>query len=116
MSSASPLTQVVATYRVRLDRKQDFLDLLGKHHPTLLELGLVTKEPPIVYSGEEHGGGPIVFEIFTWVDARAPDTAHQTPEVMRIWEAMGTMCEERDGKPRFDFPHVERIELASGKA
>ena len=116
MTSSSPLLTVVATYRVIEGRKPDFLALLGQHHPTLLRLGLVTGEPPIVYSGEEQGGGAILFELFTWVDAKGPETAHETPDVMRIWEAMGSMCEERGGKPKFEFPHVERIELPSAGA
>lgn len=102
---------VIAIYRVRAEREDDFMTLLKEHHPTLRRLELATEEAPIVYRGEEDGGGPIVFEIFTWVDGQAPETAHQLPDVARIWEAMGTMCKDRDGKPMFEFPHVQRLQL-----
>ena len=108
--SSEPET-VIATYRVQKDRLDDFMELIRRHHPTLVRLGLATDDEPIVYLGEEQGGGPIVFEIFTWVDGKAPRTAHELPEVAQVWEAMGTMVEERDGKPKFEFPHVEKLDL-----
>lgn len=110
--SAAPET-VIAIYRVRADKEAAFLELLRQHHPTLVAQGLATREPPVVYrSLEEGGGGPTLYEIFTWVDGDAAGVAHETPEVMRIWEAMGTMVEERDGRPKFEFPHVSRLDLA----
>lgn len=101
---------VIAIYRVRADREKEFMALVRRHYPTLSRLGLVTADKPVVYRGEEDGG-PILFEIFTWKDGKAPDTAHELPEVMQIWEAMGAMVEERDGRPKFEFPHVSRIDL-----
>ena len=110
MGSSAPET-VVAIYRVKAARMNDFLGLLRQHHPTLRKLGLATSEPPVIYRGEEdRGGGPIVFEIFTWSDGEAAETAHHTPEVARIWEAMDSMVEERDGRPQWEFPHVQKIE------
>ena len=103
---------VIATYRVRPDREAAFRRLLASHHPTLLSLGLVTPEPPVVYRGE----GPTFYEVFTWKDADAPGIAHETPAVARVWEAMGTMVEERGGKPKWEFPHVERLDLSLGPA
>ncbi len=105
---------VIAIYRVRADQEAAFFAILAKHHPALHGVGLVTDEPPVVYRGEEKDGQPIVFEIFTWKDGDAANTAHQLPEVMAIWEPMGEMCEERGGKPKFEFPHVERVTLPVG--
>jgi hypothetical protein len=31
---------------------------------------------------------------------------------MAIWEPMGMFCEERDGRPKFEFPHVELLDVA----
>ncbi len=116
MNASTPQT-VIAIYRVRADREDDFFGLLRKHHPSLHRLGLVTDDRPIVYRGrEEEGGGPIVFEIFSWKDANAPNAAHRLPEVMKIWEAMGTMVEEREGRPKFEFPHVSRLDLSFEEA
>jgi hypothetical protein len=114
--SSSPPETVIAIYRVRAEKEQEFFALLRQHYPVLTRLGLVTDEKPIVYRGTEHGGGPIVFEVFTWKDGEAPATAHHSPEVGRIWEAMGTMVEERDGKPKFEFPHVTKLDLTFDEA
>lgn len=114
MPEPAPET-VVAIYRVKADRLDAFMDLLRTHHPTLLKAGLVTDERPVVYVGDEKDGGsrmPIVFEIFTWLSREGSRIAHETPEVARIWEAMGTMTEERGGRPQFEFPHVKKAEIA----
>jgi hypothetical protein len=108
MTTDSPFHTVVATYRVKADQLDAFMELLKEHHPTLLRLGLATDEIPIIYYGTEDDGAPIVFEIFTWVDGDAPGKAHHAPEVGRIWEAMGSMTEERKFGPQFQFPHVAR--------
>jgi hypothetical protein len=107
---------VIAIYRVKADELGAFLELLKKHVPTLRRVGLVTNDAPVFYKGAEDDGRPIVFEIFTWKDGKAPEVAHQTPEVMKIWEVMGTMTEERDGRPQFEFPHVERFDVELAQA
>lgn len=102
---------VIAIYRVQAERLDAFLGLLAQHHPTLVRLGLATGEPPVVYSGAERDGKPIVFEIFRWADAEAAEKAHGSPEVLRLWEGLEALVEERGGIPKFEFPHVERIDL-----
>ena len=109
-SKAGAPPTVIATYRVQKAREKEFLELLGRHHPALLELGLVTPDPPVVYRAEEEDGAPTYFEIFTWASGDAPNIAHETPEVMAIWEPMGALVEERGGRPSLEFPHVERVE------
>lgn len=104
-------TTVVATYRVRPGALEEFLRLLREHHPLLTRLGLVTQAEPRIYVGEEEGGAPIVFEIFTWKDAASPDGAHASPEVMEMWSAMEKLVERRGGKPMWEFPHVDAIEI-----
>ena len=106
MTSSQDCT-VIATYRVRAANEADFVALLRTHYPTLQRLGLVTAEPPVIYRGEEEGA-PTYYEIFTWRDAEAPEVAHQTPDVMAIWEPMGALLESRDGRPEMEFPHVTR--------
>jgi len=100
---------VIAIYRVQAEYEERFRELLGRHHPTLHAAGLVTDEPPTIYRGEEEGR-PILFEIFHWKNAEAPTIAHERPDVMAVWEPMGTLVEERDGRPGMLFPHVKRID------
>ncbi len=112
MSKGIPPT-VIATYRVKAGNEDAFVALLNRHYQTLKSLGLVTDDPPTVYLGKENGG-PIFYEIFCWKDGEAAGIAHESPEVMAIWEPMGKLVEERDGRPKFEFPHVETVTLNLG--
>lgn len=105
-------TRVIAIYRVRADREAEFQELLVKHHPALRGVGLVTDEAPTVYRNVDAKGRPTYYEIFDWANADAPRRAHELPEVMAVWGPMGDLVEERDGQPKFEFPHVEPVELA----
>ncbi|MCB9882566.1 MAG: hypothetical protein H6834_12320 [Planctomycetes bacterium] len=113
MTSNVPANTVVATYRVKAGCEAAFHALLKNHYPTLRKLDLVTDEPPVIYQGSEgdDGADPIVFEIFTWKDAAAVQTAHHAPEVMAIWRPMGELVENRASGPMFAFPHVTRLDL-----
>ncbi|HTG72802.1 MAG TPA: hypothetical protein VMB70_03500 [Terriglobia bacterium] len=99
-------------YRVKPGSEAAFRGLLGKHWPTLRRLGLAADDPSIIYQGMEKPGAPLFVELLTWKDAEAPNTAHELPEVMAVWEPMGMLCEKRDGRPPMEFPHVERIQIA----
>lgn len=102
---------VFATYRVRPGREREFHALLERHWPTLRKLELVTDEPAVTYRGEEDGGRPYYVEIFTWRDADAPEKAHELPAVAEVWEAMGELVEARGKKPKFEFPHLRRLDV-----
>ena len=66
--------------------------LVRKHIPTLRTLGLLGTGQSAVYRAEDKRSKAVVFvEIFDWKDGRASDVAHQTPEVMAIWEPMGPL-------------------------
>ncbi|UJR87217.1 MULTISPECIES: putative quinol monooxygenase [Sandaracinus] len=101
---------VICTYRPKPEREAEFRRLLERHWPALRELGLVRPSAPLHFRGEEEGR-PFYVEIFEWRDADAVEAAHQSPEIMRLWEPMETLCEERDGRPAMSFPHVERLAL-----
>jgi len=101
---------VICTYRVRADAEAEFLDLLRRHWDTLHDLGFVTDEPSAVY--RELADKPTYVEIFTWVE-RGFEQAHEHPEVLAIWEPMDPLLEERDGMPRWDFPHYELVNLGT---
>jgi len=86
--------------------------LLAVHWPALHSAGLVTEQKARVYRGlpsakpgGEHGAERVYVEIMEWKDAKAPGLAHQTPEVMAVWEPMGAICEE------LDFPPFELLAL-----
>ena len=97
---------VICTYRVRPDDEKRFVDLLRRHWNTLHDLGFVTDEDPLVFRALD--GGPTYVEIFTWVEGGF-GRAHEHPDVLAIWEPMEPLLEERDGQPRWEFPHFERV-------
>ena len=103
-----PKETVICTYRVRPEEERRFLDLLGRHWRTLHGLGFVTDEESVVFRGLD--GGLTYVEIFSWVEGGFGQ-AHEHPDVLAIWEPMEPLLEERDGRPRWEFPHFERVSL-----
>jgi hypothetical protein len=99
---------VICTFRVRPADEDRFLDLLARHWRTLHDLDFVTDEESVVFRGLD--GGLTYVEIFTWIEGGF-DQAHEHPDVLAIWEPMEPLLEERDGQPRWDFPHFERVSL-----
>ena len=105
---ATPLT-AMCIYQVRAGAEREFEQLLGKHWPTLQKMELVTEKRSQAFRGENDDKSVFFVELIEWLDATAPETAHELPEVAAVWEAMGRLCEARGGKPPMEFPHVERI-------
>jgi quinol monooxygenase YgiN len=87
---------MLCTYRVKDGKEADFLRLLERHWPTLREVGLATDDRAQVFRTKNKAGKTIFVEMFSWRDAAAPDVAHQTPEVMAVWEPMGALAEDMD--------------------
>jgi hypothetical protein len=106
-----------AHYRVRPGSEEAFLSLIARHWPLLRELELVENEPARVYLGTEDGiPGPLVMEVFEWVSLDASRRAATHPRVTAIWEAMGPLCEERGGRPRFEFATMRPVQPAAHDA
>ena len=111
MSQDKPQT-VICRYKVKPGKEEEMVQLLKKHWPTLHAAGLTTNDKPVIYrslpSGKPGGGhdAPNTFvEIFSWKNGRAAGVAHETPEIMAVWEPMGAICED------MDFPHFERLDI-----
>lgn len=101
---------VICTYRVKADSEDSFRELLGRHWRTLHGLGFVTDDESLVFRSVNLP--PTYVEIFTWVEGGF-GRAHEHPDVLAIWEPMEPLLEERDGCPRWEFPHYERISLSA---
>lgn len=96
-SGKAVLTHV--TYRPKKGKEEEIFALVKKHWPALKAIGLATNDPAKVYRATDKRSGQVYFiEIFAWRDEEASSIAHQTPEVMAIWEPMG--------------PNLEGLELA----
>ncbi|MEJ3658587.1 hypothetical protein WEH80_37080 [Actinomycetes bacterium KLBMP 9759] len=102
----------IAHYRVRPGHEERFTDILRQHRATLRALELVTDRPSEAYVGTERDiDGPLFVEIIEWVDARGAAVAHEHPQVSALWERIGQACEDRGGRPMFEFPRVRPLEL-----
>lgn len=94
MDSSKPV-RMLCTYRVRDGKEGDFLALLEKHWPTLRNFDLATDDPVQVFRSRTKTGKTVFVEMFSWKDAAAPDIAHQTPEVMLVWEPMLALADRK---------------------
>jgi len=101
---------VIGTFRVRADAEAEFTALLERHWRTLHELGFVTDEPSVIYRSDDSGRTYI--EIFTWVEG-GYELAHEHPAVLAIWGPMDALLEDRDGRPKWEFPHYQRVSLGA---
>jgi hypothetical protein len=103
---------VICQYRPRVGKVEELLELVRHHRATYMGLGLATQRPEEVYVGEDQdGAGPLVIAIFQWLDAEAPERAHQHPEIAALWERIATLVEDRPMGPGLAFPHFETREV-----
>jgi len=90
----APVTNIV-TYVPKQGKEAELLALVKKHETALRKVDLVTAEPFKVWRAFDIRKNRVAFiEYFQWKDGQASDTAHQTPEVMAVWEPMGPVLEE----------------------
>ena len=93
MASSEPVHTLVI-YRPKAGTETALEALVRKHLPTLRSLGLLGMGQSVAYRAEDKRSHAVCYvEIFDWKDGRASDVAHQTPEVMAIWEPMGPLLE-----------------------
>jgi hypothetical protein len=89
---SNPVNRLVI-YRPKAGSHDQLLAILRQHGPTLRKTGLITDEPVRLFGAtdlrRDGSPEPYFIETFQWKDAQAADVAHQTPEVMAVWETMG---------------------------
>jgi hypothetical protein len=84
---AAVKTHVV--YRPKPGKEDELLALIKKHGPALQATGLITGGMPVVYKAHNIRTNQDFFvEMFSWRDEKASGLAHQTPEIMAVWEPM----------------------------
>lgn len=85
---------VLVIYRLKSGAEEAFRPLLKAHWPTLDAHGLVSKQKPQIWRTSSRDGKSVAYvELMQWKDESSSNVAHQTPEVMRIWEPMGPLLE-----------------------
>src|SRR5262245_24506208 len=86
-------------YRPKPGKENELQALVEKHWPVLDKLGLVTSDKAQIWKARDkrRDGGPeapYFIELMSWKDEKSSDIAHQTPEVMAVWEPMGGVLED----------------------
>ena len=93
MPESKPVPTLVI-YRPKQGKEREMQALVEKHWPTLNRLGLVTRDPVKIWRATGKDGRPYFVEIFSWKEQGSSDIAHQTPDVMAMWEPMGAILED----------------------
>jgi quinol monooxygenase YgiN len=89
MRRATKPVTMLCTYRPKKGKEKELFALVKKHWRVLSSVGLATGEPATLYRATDKESARVYFvEIFSWRDRQASAVAHQTPEVMAIWEPM----------------------------
>jgi quinol monooxygenase YgiN len=92
--ATSGAVPTLVIYRPKPGAEAALEALIRKHIPALRGLGLLGAGQSVAYRADDKRAGRAAYvEIFDWKDGRASDVAHQTPEVMAIWEPMGPLLE-----------------------
>ncbi len=86
--------KMLVTYRPKKGKADELKALVMKHGPMLRKTGLIADDPVQLFSAEDKRSGDGYFvEIFSWRNDKSSAIAHQTPEVMSVWEPMGPLLE-----------------------
>ena len=81
-------------YRAKPGGEARLEELVRAHWPTIHALGLATDAPARLWRAhDKRAGTDSLLELFEWRTETSSDVAHQTPEVMALWEPMGEVLE-----------------------
>ena len=77
-----------AMYKPHEGKRDELLEILKEHVPTLREYGMVSERSN--YMAQASDG--TIIEVFEWLSDEAKNAAHEHPAVARIWERMYGVC------------------------
>lgn len=96
MPESNGSVDILCRYRIKPGKEEDFAELLSRHWQVLHDVGLTTDEPARILRASDKAGNVAFVEMFEWKTEDSAQTAHETPEVMRLWEPMGSLCEDME--------------------
>ena len=79
----------VAAYRPKPGKETELLAVIADRLPLLRGLGLATERPAVLMRSRDG----VIIQVSEWADGGAIDKAHETPEVLALWERFGACCE-----------------------
>ncbi len=86
---------VMVTYHVTAGKEAELERVIGEAWKVYQSEKMLADGPHMMVKGTEGEGKPRVVEIFSWVNADAPD--HASDAVKKCWEKMMACCEKREG-------------------
>jgi hypothetical protein len=100
MSDPNDPVHRLVIYRPKEGHYDQLKAILVQHGPALAKSGLLAEGKGGVQlwaASDLRRRGvaePYFVESFYWRDAKAPELAHQMPEIMSVWETMGPHLED----------------------
>lgn len=79
----------MALYRPKPGKENELKEILKIHIPTLREEGLITNREQLTLQAED---GTII-EIAEWMSNEAKEKAHQSANVMSVWNKISSVAE-----------------------
>src|ERR1700753_4191570 len=80
---------VIVAYKPKPGKAEDLKALMQTHLPRLKQEGLVRDKESFIM---ETADGTIV-EVFEWLSDEAIQTAHQNPEIQKMWGEYAAVCD-----------------------
>jgi hypothetical protein len=99
---------VLITYHIIPGKEKELQKTLETVWQTYQKEHLVLAQPHVIVRDKESEGRTRIVEIFTWVNANAPDNAPDS--VKKLWDRMKACCEKRDGDEGLEGGEVELLE------
>ena len=98
---------MLVTFQVQKGQEARLQQVLTKAWATYVRLGMVRREPHLLFKKTDDKGNTTVFEILSWKDSSVLDNAG--PEVRELWNEMEGLGEKRTEQPGIVFKQVELI-------
>lgn len=106
--SKEPRETVLITYHVIPGKEKVLEKTLRAAWEIYQKEHLVLAQPHVIVRDKESKDKTRIVEIFTWVNAKAPDNAPDS--VKKLWDQMKSCCEKRDGHEGLEGGEVELLE------
>lgn len=102
---------VIAAFKPKLGMEEELKRVMADRLPLLRRLGLATDRVNITM----RSANGTILDVSEWVDDDAIARAHETPEVLKLWERFEACCDyaklESLEEIHLDFATFDAVEL-----
>lgn len=101
----------IVAFKPKLGQEAELRAVIASRLPLLRSLGLATERTNITM----RSASGVIIDVSEWVDEEAIAKAHQTPEVLAMWERFDACCEfvklDTLTESHDDFASFDAVEL-----